>query len=62
MARLMAKYNDEIRGKLQEQFSYKNPMQIPKLEKIVLNMAVGKAVQDSRPCRIARSCRRRSRK
>ena len=48
MARLMAQYNDEIRGKLQEQFSYKNPMQIPKLEKIVLNMAVGKAVQDSK--------------
>lgn len=48
MARLMAQYKDEIRGKLQEQFSYKNPMQIPKLEKIVLNMAVGKAVQDSK--------------
>lgn len=48
MARLMAQYKDEIRGKLQEQFSYKNPMQIPKIEKIVLNMAVGKAVQDSK--------------
>ena len=31
MARLMAQYKDEIRGKLQEQFGYKNPMQIPKL-------------------------------
>ena len=48
MARLMDQYKNEIRGKLQEQFSYKNPMQIPKLEKIVLNMAVGKAVQDSK--------------
>jgi large subunit ribosomal protein L5 len=48
MARLIAQYKDEIRGKLQEQFSYKNPMQIPKLEKIVLNMAVGEAVQDSK--------------
>jgi len=48
MTRLMTQYKDEIRGKLQEQFSYKNPMQIPKLEKIVLNMAVGKAVQDSK--------------
>lgn len=48
MARLMEQYKNEIRGKLQEQFSYKNPMQIPKLEKIVLNMAVGKAVQDSK--------------
>lgn len=53
MARLMAKYKDEIRGKMQEQFSYKNPMQIPKLEKIVLNMAVGKAVQDSKKLQIA---------
>ena len=48
MARLMTQYQDEIRGKMKDQFSYKNPMQIPKLEKIVLNMAVGKAVQDSK--------------
>jgi large subunit ribosomal protein L5 len=48
MARLIAQYRDEIRGKLQEQFGYQNQMQIPKLEKIVLNMAVGKAVQDSK--------------
>ncbi len=48
MARLMTQYQDEIRGKLKEQFAYKNPMQIPKLEKIVMNMAVGKAVQDSK--------------
>jgi large subunit ribosomal protein L5 len=48
MARLLTKYNDEIRAKLQAQFGYANPMQIPKLEKIVLNMAVGKAVQDSK--------------
>ena len=53
MARLMAQYKDEIRGKLKEQFSYKNPMQIPKLEKIVLNMAVGKAVQDSKKLKTA---------
>ncbi|MGI9437134.1 MAG: 50S ribosomal protein L5 [Geminicoccaceae bacterium] len=53
MARLMAQYKDEIRGKLKEQFSYKNPMEVPKLEKIVLNMAVGKAVQDSKKLQIA---------
>lgn len=53
MARLMAKYKDEIRGKLQEQFNYKNPMQIPKIEKIVLNMGVGKAVQDSKKLQTA---------
>ena len=53
MARLLAQYRDEIRGILQKQFSYKNPMQIPKLEKIVLNMAVGKAVQDSKKLQVA---------
>ena len=34
--------------KLQEEFQYKNPMQVPRLEKIVINMAVGKAVADSK--------------
>ena len=34
--------------KLQEEFEYKNPMQVPRLEKIVINMAVGKAVADSK--------------
>lgn len=53
MARLMAQYQDEIRGKLKDQIGYKNPMQIPKLEKIVLNMAVGKAVQDSKKLQTA---------
>lgn len=46
--RLKTKYRDEIRGKLQEQFEYSNPMQVPKLDKIVLNMGVGEAVQDSK--------------
>lgn len=49
MARLYEKYKDEIRIAMQEQFSYKNPMEIPKLEKIVLNMGVGRdAVQNSK--------------
>ena len=34
--------------KLQEEFNYKNPMQVPRIEKIVINMAVGKAVADSK--------------
>jgi len=34
--------------KLQEEFSYKNPLQVPRIEKIVINMAVGKAVADSK--------------
>jgi large subunit ribosomal protein L5 len=44
--RLRARYRDEIRGKMQERFSYTNPMQVPKIEKVVLNMGVGEAVND----------------
>jgi large subunit ribosomal protein L5 len=45
-ARLKTKYNDEIRGRLQEKFGYSSIMQVPKLEKITLNMGVGEAKQD----------------
>ncbi|MEM7026521.1 MAG: 50S ribosomal protein L5 [Pseudomonadota bacterium] len=48
MARLQEHYRDVVRGELQKQFSYANPMQIPKLEKVVLNMGVGEATQDSK--------------
>ena len=44
--RLKQRYTDEIKGKMQEQFSYTNPMMIPKLDKIVINMGVGDAVND----------------
>ena len=47
-ARLKEKYQNEVRGKLQERFNYKNPMQIPKLEKVVINMSVGDAIQNSK--------------
>lgn len=47
-ARLHAKYKEEIVPKLMKQFSYKNVMQVPKLEKIVVNMGTGGAVQDSK--------------
>jgi large subunit ribosomal protein L5 len=47
-ARLKEKYENEVRGKLQERFAYKNPMQVPKLEKVVLNMSVGEAIQNSK--------------
>ncbi|MBV8369301.1 MAG: 50S ribosomal protein L5 [Candidatus Eremiobacteraeota bacterium] len=47
-ARLKEKYDNEVRGKLQERFAYKNPMQVPKLEKVVLNMSVGEAIQNSK--------------
>jgi len=48
MARLKQVYNDEVVPKLKEEFAYKNPMQVPKLEKIVLNMGVGEASQDKK--------------
>ena len=44
--RLRAKYKTEIRAKMQEQFGYANVMQTPKIEKVVLNMGVGDAVND----------------
>ncbi len=46
--RMLQRYRDEIRGKLREQFNYANPMQVPKLEKIVLNMGVGEAAGDQK--------------
>ncbi len=46
--RLKQLYLDKIRGDLKKQFAYKNDMQIPGLEKVVLNMGVGEAVQDKK--------------
>jgi large subunit ribosomal protein L5 len=46
--RLKLRYKGEIKSRLQEQFSYSNEMQIPRLEKIVINMGVGEATQDSK--------------
>jgi large subunit ribosomal protein L5 len=48
MPRLHRRYLDEVRGKLQQEFGYKNPMQVPRLEKIVLNMGVGDATSDQK--------------
>ncbi len=44
--RLFDKYKDDIIPKLKKQFSYSNVMEVPRLEKIVVNMGVGEAVQD----------------
>lgn len=41
-------YREQIVPKLQEEFNYTNPMQVPKLDKVVLNMGVGEAVADSK--------------
>ncbi len=47
--RLKTQYNDVIRAALKEEFSYKNDMQIPRLEKIVLNIGAGaESVKDSK--------------
>ena len=48
MNRLKAKYNDEIIPSLREKFNYSNIMEIPKLEKIVINMGVGDATTNSK--------------
>ena len=44
--RLKRHYHDKVRGALVEEFKYQNPMQVPRLDKIVLNMGVGEAVSD----------------
>ncbi len=46
--RLQTVYEKEVRPALQKQFNYKNGMQIPKLDKIVINMGVGENVNDSK--------------
>ncbi len=51
--RLRAHYTDVIRGKMIESFGYKNPMEVPKIDKIVLNMGVGETTQDSKKAQIA---------
>ena len=44
--RLKAIYADEVRPKLREEFAYTNPMQVPALDKVVINMGVGEGVND----------------
>ncbi len=52
--RLRADYQERIRGLLKEEFAYKNDMQVPRLDKIVLNIGAGsEAVKDSKKARSA---------
>jgi large subunit ribosomal protein L5 len=51
--RLKQVYNETIRKALQEQFGYANEMQVPRLDKIVLNMGVGEATADSKKPSVA---------
>src|SRR5215203_3790850 len=46
--RLKSEYETRIRAVMKEQFGYTNEMQIPKLDKIVVNMGIGEAVADSK--------------
>lgn len=48
MSRLSDKYKSEVISALTNKFSYKNVMQVPKLEKIVINIACGDAVGNSK--------------
>ena len=48
VARMQQRYRDTIRPAMQEQFGYKNPMEVPRLEKIVINMGVGEAAGDQK--------------
>src|ERR1700684_670876 len=48
MTRFHKRYVEEVRRKLTEEFGYKNPMQVPRLDKIVINMGVGEATGDQK--------------
>ena len=46
--RLQERYQQTVKPALMQEFGYKNPMQVPRLDKIVVNMGVGEAVQDAK--------------
>ena len=48
VARMRKKYDDEVVKALQEKFNYSNPMELPKIEKITINMGVGEGSQDKK--------------
>ncbi|WP_366657315.1 50S ribosomal protein L5 [Fodinicurvata sp. EGI_FJ10296] len=53
MARLKDKFRSEIVPDLLKEFDYKNPMEVPRLDKIVINMGVGEAAADSKKMNVA---------
>src|ERR1700753_1894362 len=53
ITRFHKRYIDEVRTKLIAEFGYKNPMQVPRLEKIVINMGVGEATGDQKKLDVA---------
>ncbi len=48
MARLKERYRDEVVPALQSEFQYQNPMQVPQLQKIVINIGMGEALQNAK--------------
>lgn len=53
MTRMAELYSKQIRHQLMQEFGYNNPMQVPQLKKIVVNMGVGEAVQDTKKVQTA---------
>jgi large subunit ribosomal protein L5 len=51
--RLRAKYDEQIAKAMTEKFGYKNPLEVPKIEKITLNMGVGEGSQDKKKVQTA---------
>jgi large subunit ribosomal protein L5 len=51
--RLKAHYDSVVRQKLVEQFGYKNPLEVPAIDKIVINMGVGESTADSKKATVA---------
>ena len=50
---MQKRYLEEVRAKLREEFGYTNPMQVPGLDKVVINMGVGEAVNDRKKVELA---------
>lgn len=53
LTRMQALYEERIKAALIKEFGYKNAMQVPKIEKIVINMGVGEATQDKKKVDVA---------
>lgn len=48
MSRLSEQYKNEIMDAMMKKFGYKNPMEVPKLNKVVINMGVGEAKENAK--------------
>ncbi len=55
MSRLLERYKKDIIAELQKEFKIRNPMAVPRLEKIVINVGVGEAIQNAKALDAARS-------